>query len=162
MTPILPDGEDYKTERSIYTSRMKHRTTHRPRTKPNTKLRNLSDKGFRPQVNHVPPVVRISNETDLHSKNYENINVHLRNQKGKNYDEDDTRIYPESLDDHYPFHGGLESLLARLMEALENNSKKDDHGVSNSSVIDDEDRCQKWLDNREKIETAFPGKNETS
>lgn len=166
MTPVLTNGEEYKTERNINFSRMKHRprTTHRPRTRPNAKFRNLtkSDKGIKPQANHVPSVVRISNETDLHVNNYENIDVHLRNQTNKNYDKDDTRIYPGSLDDHYPFHGGLESLLARLIEALENTSKKDDRDVSNSSAIDDEDRCQKWLDNREKIETAFPGKNATS
>jgi hypothetical protein len=65
-------------------------------------------------------------------------------------------------------HGGLESLLVKLIEALENDSRTDDPDITNSSVIDDVssfddvDRCQKWLDNWEKIEKAFPGKNDTS
>lgn len=57
----------------------------------------------------------------------------------------------------------LDNLLIRLFEALQNDSAKDDretlkgsNSISNSS--NDEDRCQKWLNNRERIEQAFPGK----
>lgn len=95
--------------------------------------------------------------------NFEDVNASSRRQTSRsdhvnNYD---TIIYDsESLDYQYLFHGGLDSLLTRLFEALRNNSTSDNHDVlkiSNSISNDDEDRCQKWLDNREKLERAFPG-----
>ncbi|XP_028049128.1 isthmin isoform X2 [Monomorium pharaonis] len=64
-----------------------------------------------------------------------------------------------------PHGGGLEPLLLKLIEALENNSRTDDEpepmlnssAVNDTSSFDDVDRCQKWLDNWHKIERAFPG-----
>lgn len=159
MTPVSPDDEDdYKHGGEVHPSRIKRRTTHRPRTRPNAKSRN-STRGDK--ADRASPVVRISNETDLHGNKYGSVDVPLWNRTG------DAQIYVrESLDDYYPFHGGLESLLARLIKALENNSREDTSSSStvDASGFDDEDRCQKWLDNREKIERAFPGKkkNETS
>lgn len=163
MTPISPDEEDDDKNRGgVYPSRIRRRTTHRPRTRLNAKSRNSTrgDKGAGRQADRVAPVARVSNETDLHESKYESVDTSLWNRSD---DADDTQIYVrESFDDHYPFHGGLESLLARLIEALENNSSE---GMPSSSSIDasnfdDEDRCQKWLNNREKIERAFPGKKE--
>lgn len=156
MTPVSPDDEDdYKRRGEVHPSRIKRRTTHRPRTRPNTKSRN-STRGDKPagrQADRVSPVVRISNETDPYGSKYGSVDVPLWNRDAQTY-------VRESFDDYYPFHGGLESLLARLIEALENNSREDtpSSGAVDASGFDDEDRCQKWLDNREKIERAFPGK----
>jgi len=63
--------------------------------------------------------------------------------------------------DNYPIRGELDSILRKLVEELDKNSTEDNSNVSNSSAIDPfggEDLCQKWLDNREKIEGVFPGK----
>lgn len=74
---------------------------------------------------------------------------------------ENTDVYTEFLDNEP--HEGLNVLLTRLFETLRNDSAKDDrdilkgsNSISNSS--NDEDRCQKWLNNRERIEQAFPGK----
>ncbi|KAL0129605.1 hypothetical protein PUN28_001701 [Cardiocondyla obscurior] len=153
--------DDYKRKGRVDSSRMKRRTTHRPHTKSNGKSRNSTirgNRGFGQQADRVLPV---SNETHL----YESVDVFLWNRTS---DTENVKIHiGESLDDYYPFYGGLESLLTRLIKALENNSKEDDddggdgdddEDVSASSgAVDDEDRCQKWLDNWEKIESVFPG-----
>lgn len=95
--------------------------------------------------------------------NFEDVNAFSRQRTSRSdhVGSYDTIIYDsESLDYQYPFHGGLDSLLTRLFEALQNDSVSGDHDVlkrSNSIGNDDEDRCQKWLDNREKLERAFPG-----
>lgn len=162
MTPVSPDeGDDYKRRGEVQPPRVKRRTTHRPRARPNARSRNSTrgDKGAGRPADRVSPVVRISNETELYEGKYESVDVSVWNRTGH-----DAQIYVrESFDDYYPFHGGLESLLARLIEALENNSREDtpSSSAADPSGFDDEDRCQKWLDNREKIERAFPGKNET-
>lgn len=69
----------------------------------------------------------------------------------------------DEFPEHTEQYENLDNLLTRLFEALRNDSAKDDRkilkgssSVSNSS--NDEDRCQKWLNNRERIEQAFPGK----
>lgn len=63
----------------------------------------------------------------------------------------------ESLNDDLP--EGLNTLLKRLFEALQNDSAKDHAGLSFINNTNHyEDRCQKWLDNRERVEQAFPGK----
>lgn len=165
--PVSPDEDDYKRRERTYPLRTKHRATYRPRTKPNAKSRNSTkgDKGTVRQADRVLPIVRISNESNLYKKESEYESIDVWNRTDKNDDADNRHIFHDTLDNYYPFHGGLESVLARLVEALENNTGKDDPDVSNSSAassFDDEDRCQKWLDNREKIERAFPGKNEIS
>lgn len=108
---------------------------------------------------------------------YKLENVYLlRSKRAKNPHRSRTRSNAKknskgSTTNDYPFHdsqGGFESLLVKLIKALENNSRTDDSNVSNSSAtndtssFDDEDLCQKWLDNWEKLEKAFPGKNDTS
>ncbi|KAL6259435.1 hypothetical protein P5V15_009355 [Pogonomyrmex californicus] len=138
-------GGEYKIRRRPYPPlRTKRRTTHRPRTRPNAKSK-ISMKN-----NRKATTTPISDGTNL------NVNVNA----GNIFDN-------ESSDDHYPFHGGLESLLARLIKALENDTRESDRvaptaksnssAINNATIFDDEDRCQKWLDNREKIEEAFPG-----
>ncbi|KYQ49247.1 Isthmin-1 [Trachymyrmex zeteki] len=138
----------------------KNRTTHRPRKGGN--------KGTRRKTDRVSSVVKIP-ESNIYEEEREHESINVWNYKDKNDDADDIHYIRETLDNYYPFHGGLESVLARLIEALENNtgnvsnSNASNPDVWNSSAIDDmssfddEDRCQKWLDNREKIENAFPG-----
>ncbi|KAG5310758.1 ISM protein, partial [Acromyrmex insinuator] len=159
-TPISlkQKDDDNKHRQRTNSSRPRNRTTHRPRK---------GGKGSRRKTDRVP-VVKIS-ESNLYEEERELKSINVWNYKDKNDDVDDIHHIRETLDNYYPFHGGLESVLARLIEALENNtgnvsnSNASNSDVSNSSAIDDtssfddEDRCQKWLDNREKIENAFPG-----
>lgn len=61
------------------------------------------------------------------------------------------------------FNKSLDSLLKTLSESLENSTMDSGVAVLNESNLvgnmhDDEDRCQRWLDTREKIEAIFPGK----
>lgn len=103
-------------------------------------------------------------EINLYDQTLADIDILFRSRASRSENEDiyDTNI--ESLDSHEDEpHEGLNSLLIRLFEALQNDSAKDNRDVlkgSNSigNTSNDEDRCQKWLDNREKIEQAFPGK----
>ncbi|XP_071636648.1 uncharacterized protein [Temnothorax longispinosus] len=160
---VSPDEEDdYKRRGRVHPSRIKRRATHRSRAKPNARSRNSTRGPGRRDVGRVP-VVRSSNKTVLYENNESADATTLWNRTDENGDEDDARIYVRESFNYDPFHEGLESLLARLIEALENNSREDEPDILNSSAIDDasgfddEDRCQKWLNNREKIETAFPG-----
>lgn len=166
MMSFSAEEDDDKRGGRVRPSRIKRRTTHRLRTKPNARSRNStrSDKGAERQVDRIPPNVRISNETDLYENKYEGADVALWDRMNEKNDDadDDMQIYVRESFNNY--HGGLEFLLARLIVALENNSREDDPEMPSSSAIDnagsfdDEDRCQKWLDNWEKIEKAFPGK----
>lgn len=166
MTTISSKQKDGNKQRKrVNSSRPRNRTTHRPRKGGN--------KGTRRKTDRVSSVVKIP-ESNIYEEEREHESINVWNYKDKNDDADDIHYIRETLDNYYPFHGGLESVLARLIEALENNtgnvsnSNASNPDVWNSSAIDDmssfddEDRCQKWLDNREKIENAFPGKNETS
>lgn len=169
------EENDHKLERRVHPSRVKRRTMNRPRTRLRARNSTRIDKGAERQVDRLPPIARVSNETDLYDNKHESTDVALRNHTDKNAD--DVQIHVRKSFRNSSFkqlsfnnyrHGGLESLLARLVVALENNSREDDPKTPTSSAIknkngfDDEDRCQKWLDNWEKIEKAFPGKNKTS
>ncbi|XP_011866291.1 PREDICTED: uncharacterized protein LOC105561155 [Vollenhovia emeryi] len=149
-TDSLDEEDNCKYRREAYRSRIKRRTTHRPRTKSNAKSRNSKGDKMR-------QADRVSNKTDFYETKDEGFDVSLWNRTERNAD--DMQIYDhESFHDYY--HRGLESLLKRLIEALENNSRADDPNVPSSSAassLDDEDHCQKWLNNWEKIERAFPG-----
>ncbi|XP_011699099.1 PREDICTED: uncharacterized protein LOC105456611 [Wasmannia auropunctata] len=195
-TTIVPSDEegDLKRREKACCSRNKNRA-HRPRK---LKSRNSTrgDKGgIKQQTNRISLAARISNassRTRPKSKNSRKGNKGTKQRANrfsfemdlfgesnldKNDDADVVENIRETLDDYYPFHGGLESLLARLVEALGNSSKEGnnskkvnntepdasnssaviDEGVVSASEFDEEDRCQKWLDVREKIERAFPG-----
>ncbi|XP_072760771.1 isthmin [Anoplolepis gracilipes] len=90
------------------------------------------------------------------------IDIIFRNRttRSENTDFDDTNteyLDDEDLDDEE--HKGLKTLLTKLFEALQNDSAKNDRDIlkESNSMSNDEDRCQKWLNNRERIEQAFPG-----
>lgn len=57
----------------------------------------------------------------------------------------------------------LDSLLKTLSESLKNSSTVHNVVLNESNFVsnihDDEDRCQTWLDKREKIEAIFPGEH---
>lgn len=93
---------------------------------------------------------------DSSDTNFMDIDIIMRNRTSRS---EDTDIYAAEIEEDDSFN----SLLTRLFEALQNDSVKDDRDILNGSnsinnSSDDEDRCQKWLDNRERIEKAFPGK----
>ncbi|KYN00002.1 Isthmin-1 [Cyphomyrmex costatus] len=148
-------GNKHRQRTNSSRSRPRNRPTHRPRK---------SGKGTRRKTDRVPPVVKIP-ESSFYEEGRERESVNVWNHKNKNDDVMDD-IPHSGIFDNYPFHGGLEAVLVKLKEALENNTAENvsNSNVSNSNIaiddmssFDDEDRCQKWLDNREKIENAFPG-----
>lgn len=100
-------------------------------------------------------------EINLSGENFADMDILFRSRTSRSENADIYDTNTESLDEEE--YEGLNTLLAKLFEALQNDSAKDNHDIlkgSNSigNTSNDEDRCQKWLDNREKIEQAFPGK----
>ncbi|XP_029673377.1 isthmin-like isoform X3 [Formica exsecta] len=99
-------------------------------------------------------------EINLSGENFADMDILFRSRTSRSENADIYDTNTESLDEEE--YEGLNTLLAKLFEALQNDSAKDNHDIlkgSNSigNTSNDEDRCQKWLDNREKIEQAFPG-----
>ncbi|XP_050464529.1 isthmin-1-like [Cataglyphis hispanica] len=99
-------------------------------------------------------------EIDPSGENFVDMDIFFRSRTSRSENADIYDISTESLDKEE--YEGLNILLAKLFEALQNDTAKDDHDIlkgSNSigNTSNDEDRCQKWLNNRERIEQAFPG-----
>jgi len=94
---------------------------------------------------------------DSSDTNFMDIDIIMRSRTSRS---ENTDIYTAEFSE-VEQDDGFNSLLTRLFEALQNDSAKDDIVNGSNSInnySDDEDRCQKWLDNRERIEQAFPGK----
>lgn len=94
---------------------------------------------------------------DSSDTNFMDIDIIMRSRTSRS---ENTDIYTAEFSE-VEQDDGFNSLLTRLLEALQNDSAKDDIVNGSNSInnySDDEDRCQKWLDNRERIEQAFPGK----
>lgn len=100
-------------------------------------------------------------DIDPSGENFVDMDILFRSRTSRSENADIYDINTESLDEEE--YEGLNILLAKLFEALQNDTAKDNHDIlkgSNSigNTSNDEDRCQKWLNNRERIEQAFPGK----
>lgn len=94
---------------------------------------------------------------DSSDTNFMDIDIIMRSRTSRS---ENTDIYTAEFSE-IEQDDGFNSLLTRVLEALQNDSAKDDIVNGSNSInnySDDEDRCQKWLDNRERIEQAFPGK----
>ncbi|CAL1682858.1 unnamed protein product [Lasius platythorax] len=170
------EGDEIETLRRLPDSPFEHlfdekdekfhpvQTRHRrsDRTKSNAESSTLTKEKNNEETTFVSES-ESPGEINLYDQTLADIDILFRSRasRSENADIYDTNI--ESLDSHEDEpHEGFNSLLIRLFEALQNDSAKDDRDVlkgSNSigNTSNDEDRCQKWLDNREKIEQAFPG-----
>lgn len=149
---MLPD----KTDEKLHSIQTRYRRS-------NQNLNTESSTLTKEKDNKEPMFVSTSaSPKDLGGQTIPDIDSDIyfrgRTTKSQNADIYDTNI--ESLNDEIP--EGLNTLLNRLFETLQNDSAKDNHNVhkgpnsiNNTSYY--EDRCQKWLDNRERIEQAFPG-----
>ncbi|GAB1859172.1 Isthmin [Camponotus japonicus] len=148
----LLDSPDEKDEK-FYFLQTRHRRNDR--IKSNAESSTLT-KEENDEQSTLVPMSDSPGKIDSSDTNFMDIDIIMRSRTSRS---ENTDIYTAEFSE-VEQDDGFNSLLTRLFEALQNDSAKDDIVNGSNSInnySDDEDRCQKWLDNRERIEQAFPG-----